>query len=114
MATGLGTFKRFHGEQFGRDPIMCNAAISACENSCQRQQALELFERLEREQMEQGTMTYTYRAAISACEIDFQWQQAMELFVRMEGEQVEALSFTVLPSVLARKAANGSRLKSSS
>ena len=68
------------------DTITYSAAISACENGGQWEQASGPFERMLREGVQRNPIAYS--AAISACGKGVQSQQALELFEQMRVESV--------------------------
>ena len=68
------------------DTITSSAAISACENGGEWEQASELFERMLGEGVQRNAIAYS--AAINACGKGEQLQHALELFEKIRVEIV--------------------------
>ena len=67
--------------QIEKDPIIYNAAISACEKGQQWQLALGLLAEMAGARVETNVITYS--AVVSACEKGLQWQLSLWLLKEM-------------------------------
>ena len=67
-------------------------AITACQRTCDHQQALKLLKDMKHNHIKPDTITYN--AAISACEKGNQWEKALQLLQQMQHDRIKPNTIT--------------------
>jgi pentatricopeptide repeat protein len=77
-----------HEVRLQKDIVTCNAAISACEKSCQWKLAVDLLGQIHEEQLQMTVISYNL--LISSCAKGEEWQRGLELLMDLELVRVQS------------------------